>query len=121
MVLTDYFSGYGYMDSNIMVPNGGDIALATYDVGANMMKNTDNPTVVKNMRTSSKNILYTTVNSYAYSDEALNAGMPIWQVIAIVVDVIVLGLVILLEVLIFKKYRKLKNRLGTAQDNTSAL
>lgn len=121
MVLTDYFSGYGYMDSNIMVPNGGDIALATYDVGANMMKNTDNPTVVKNMRTSSKNILYTTVNSYAYSDEALNAGMPIWQVIAIVVDVIVLGLVILLEVLIFKKYRKLKSRLGTVQDNTSAL
>lgn len=121
MILTDYFAGYGYMDANIMVPNGGDIALATYDVGANMMKNTDNPSVVKNMRTASKNILYTTVNSYAYSDDALNAGMPIWQIIAIVIDVVVLGIVILLEVLIFRKYKKLKRNLTTAEDNTTVL
>ncbi|WP_405097240.1 glycoside hydrolase family 3 N-terminal domain-containing protein [Oceanobacillus sp. FSL H7-0719] len=109
MVLTDYFSGYGYMDANIMVPNGGDIALATYDVGANMMKNTDNPSVVKNMRTSTKNILYTTVNSYAYSDEALSVGMPIWQVIAIVINAAAMALAIWLEILIFRKYKRLKS------------
>jgi len=108
MVLTDYFAGYGYMDANLMVPNGGDIALATYDVGENMMKDTDHPTVVKNMRKAAKNILYTTVNSNAYSDGALNQGMPIWKVIAIVINVVVFAVVVLLEVVIIRKYKKLK-------------
>ncbi|MBU5593731.1 glycoside hydrolase family 3 C-terminal domain-containing protein [Amphibacillus sp. MSJ-3] len=120
MVLTDYFGGYGYMDANWMVPNGGDIALATYDVGVNMMENTDNPSVVKDMRQASKNILYTTVNSNAYSAESLNAGMPSWQIVTITIDIVIFGAIILLEVLIFRKYSKLKNNLATAQSKSSS-
>lgn len=106
MVLTDYFGGFGYMDADIAIRNGNDIALIAYDVGGNMITDTSSATSIKAMRQSSKNIMYTIVNSRAYADGVIDMGMRGWQIAGIVIDVI-LGLGFIgLEVLIFRKYNK---------------
>nr|WP_294495497.1 hypothetical protein [uncultured Mediterraneibacter sp.] len=53
--------------------------------------------------------MYTVVNSRAYSEEALDAGLPGWQIAAIVIDVIIALAIIGLEVLIVKRYRMKKS------------
>ena len=60
------------------------------------------------MRQASKNILYTVVNSRAYADENLNPGMPSWQVALIIVDVIAAAILVCCEVILIRKYFKMK-------------
>ena len=67
---------------------------------------TKDATGVKAMRQASKNIMYTVVNSRAYDPENLKTGLMNWQIIAIVIDIILGVLVIFLEVLTIKKYKK---------------
>ncbi len=106
-VETDYFGVYGYMTADQAVRNGTDLMLCTTGNDYN------NVTVVTNgakqaMRESAKNILYTVVNSRAYADENLNPGTPIWKTIMIGADVVVALLVVGLEVLAIKNYKKRK-------------
>ncbi len=106
-VETDYFGVYGYMTADQAVRNGTDLMLCTTGNDYN------NVTVLTNsskqaMRESAKNILYTVVNSRAYDEENLNPGMPIWKGIMIGADVVVGLLVVGLEVLAVKNYKKRK-------------
>lgn len=105
MVITDYFGGFGYMDTDRTIRNGGDMALVAYESDGNILDDTESATALTAMRQASKNILYTVVNSRAYSDDALNQGMPAWQVAAIVINIISLIIIILLELLIVRRYR----------------
>lgn len=104
--LTDSFGGHGYMNADQMIRNGGDCCLATYDVGPNYPTDTESATAVSQMRRASKNIMYTVVNSRAYSDANLEAGMRPWQMAGIAIDVVLAAGLIALEVLAVKKYRK---------------
>ena len=103
-VLTDYFAGFGFMDAERSIYNGGDACLSNYDAGTNYIKNTDSATTVANMRRAAHNILYTVVNSRAYEEENLNAGLLLWQIILIVVDVMLAVLIILLEIITVKRF-----------------
>ena len=105
-VLTDSFGGHGYMDADQIIRNGGDCCLATYDVGPNYVHDRTSATAVSEMRRASKNIMYTVVNSRAYSDNTLNAGIQTWQIMGIIIDVILgIGLVAL-EAAAIVKYRR---------------
>ena len=105
-VLTDYFGVYGYMDSDMGIRGGTDCMLVAYDTETNHVTDTTSATGVKAMRQASKNIMYTVVNSRAYDPENLKTGLMNWQILAIVIDIILGALVIFLEVLTIKKYKK---------------
>ncbi len=106
MVITDYFLGLGFMNADVGIRNGNDLCLIAYDVGANMVTDTESATGIKAMRTACRNILYTVVNSRAYAPENLNAGGPGWHKAAYAVDGALAVLFIGLEVLIFRAYKK---------------
>ena len=110
-VLTDYFKGAGYMNADQAVRNGNDAMLVPYDSETNHVKDTESATSVKAMRQSCKNILYTVVNSRAYSDDNIKEGLLNWQITAIVIDAILAVGIIVLEVLTIKRYRKRKSQL----------
>lgn len=110
-VLTDYFAGYGYMNADQAIRNGNDTCLVNYDVKTNKVSDMTSASSVKAMRQASKNIMYTVVNSRAYNPEATGAGMETWKKALIGVDVVLAGLLILLEVTTVKKgYQKRKNK-----------
>lgn len=106
MVLTDYFGGFGYMDADQAIRNGGDNCLVAYDNGTNYVEDTTSATSVQAMRRAAKNILYTVVNSRAYESENINNGLMGWQIAAIVIDVVLAAALIALEVLTVQKYKK---------------
>lgn len=105
-VLTDSFGGHGYQNADQVLRNGGDCCLATYDVGTNYPSDTTSATAVSEMRRASKNIMYTVVNSRAYSDGNLDTGLQTWQMAGIAIDAGLGILFIVLEILMVKKYRK---------------
>lgn len=123
MVITDYFAGFGFMDADRMIRNGGDLALISFDNNGNYLDDTSSATALHHMRRASKNIMYTTVNSRAYAegnvDEAItldiedgsNAsvaftdGLFEWQIALIAINVVLLIGVIAAEVYVIKKYR----------------
>lgn len=107
-VLTDYFIGNGFMNSDQAIRNGNDACLVAYDAKTNYVADTESATSLQAMRQASKNIMYTVVNSRAYSDDAVNQGLRNWQIAAIVIDGVLLLGVIALEILIFRGYKKRK-------------
>lgn len=109
MVETDYFIGNGYMNSDQAIRNGNDICLVAYDAKTNYVSDTESATSLQAMRRASKNLLYTVVNSRAYSDDAMNTGLHSWQIAAIIIDIVLaLGFVVV-EVMTIKKYRRSRN------------
>ncbi|MGG3282233.1 glycoside hydrolase family 3 N-terminal domain-containing protein [Paenibacillus solani] len=106
MVITDYFGGNGYMDTDRTIRNGGDMALIAYEGDGNVLDDTESATAVTAMRQATKNILYTVVNSRAYSEDALKQGMHVWQIGAIIINIVAAFIILLLEVVVFKKFRK---------------
>ena len=105
-VLTDYFGVYGYMDSDMGIRGGTDCMLVAYDTETNHLTDTTSATGVLAMRQACKNIMYTVVNSRAYAPENLTEGLMNWQIMAIVIDVIFAALIIFLEVLAIKGFKK---------------
>ena len=105
MVITDGFHFTDYMDSDIAIRNGCDLMLKNYDVATNHLTDTTSATSVKAMRQACKNIMYTVVNSRVY-DPANTVSTPIWRTAMIVVDVLLAVLLVVLEVLTFKSYKK---------------
>lgn len=108
MVITDYFGGYGYMNADRGVRAGTDLMLNMVSEFAHISN--DSATMTQAMRTSAKNILYTVVNSGAYSEEAYNnaTGMPTWRKTFIGVDVALAVLLIAAEAAVIVSYRKKK-------------
>lgn len=123
MVLTDYAAnlGYGYMNADQIIRNGGSAFLATYDIGTNYLTDTTSATALQSMRTAVKDIMYTVVNSRAYEDGVYNVGLQAWQIAGIIMDVILVAGLIVLEVFAVKKYNK--GRTGSIQvvDNAEKL
>lgn len=114
MVLTDYFGVYGYMNADQAIRNGNDFCLVNYETGANRLVDKESATSVIAMRQACKNILYTVVNSRAYAEENLNPGMPAWEILMIVVDVIVVALLAVWEVMAVKKFKKGREEIAVA-------
>lgn len=100
MVLTDYFGNYGYMDADRAVRGGTDMMLATAGNDA-IMTDTTSATSVQAMRRACKNIMYTMVNSYTYTNN--NGHVSTWIIVFYVVDAA--GLIVLAgaEYLLLKK------------------
>lgn len=105
-VLTDYFGIYGCMNADQAIRNGTDCMLVAYDTDTNHVTDTESATGVLAMRTASKNILYTVVNSRAYDPENLNTGLMAWQIAAIIVDILFAGIIIALEAVTINRFRK---------------
>lgn len=106
LVLTDYFADFGYMDATRSIYNGGSACLINRDVTANYVTDTDNPLTVQQLRKASKDILYTTLNSRANDPANITTGLLAWQIILIAVDVVLAALIILLEVLTIRGYKR---------------
>ena len=86
MVETDYFSdpNYGYQNADQLIRGGTDIMLATAKT-TNYV--TDfSATAVIEMRRATRNILYTTVNSWRYENGEPRARIDTWKIILFVVD-----------------------------------
>lgn len=105
-VESDWYGDYGYQDADRLIRNGNDAMLASYDIGTNYLDDTESATGVQAMRQAAKNILYTVVNSRAYEEENMQTGLMIWQIILIAADVVLAVIVITLELIAVKKYRK---------------
>ncbi len=105
-VLTDYFGVYGYQDSDRMIRNGNDAMLVAYDTETNHLTDQTSATSLQAMRQSTKNIMYTVVNSRAYDAANMQTGPQNWQILAVVVDVILLAGFAVLVIRIMKKYKK---------------
>lgn len=116
MVLTDYFGVYGYMNSDQAIRNGTDIMLVAYDTETNHVKDQESATSVQAMRQACKNIMYTVVNSRAYDPENLETGLMTWQIAAIVIDVVFAAVIILLEVVTIRKFRKRAAEAGVKKE-----
>lgn len=85
VVITDYDNG-GYMNSDQVVRAGGDLMLSTLGhVPAAVT--TDSDYGKQQMRSACKNILYSTVNSRAYTDP-VTMGFPYWLLIGGIVDAV---------------------------------
>ncbi len=106
LVLTDYDGNFNYFNADQIIRNGGSAQLATYDVGSNYVTDTTSATSIIAMRQASKDIMYTVVNSNAYSEENMNAGLAAWQILAIVINVLLAAVLVVLEVLTIRNYKK---------------
>lgn len=133
MVLTDYFGDYGYMNANWAIQGGGSIMLSTLgSFGAT--PEGDDPSTVQQMRTASKDILFTVAHSSAmYSDDekteklaatggqmaevsgldslAASLGIPTWVMVAYVLDALI---ALLIAWLIWRTTRTFKRRSAAA-------
>ena len=126
-VLTDYFGVYGYMSADQGVRNGTDCMLVNYPTETSMVGSLTDGNIsnsgLQAMRTATRNILYTVVNSRAYTEENLNPGMPAWQIGAITIDVVLVLIIVGLEVGVVRKgytKRKEEEAKATVQENTEA-
>ena len=120
MVLTDYFGVYGYMNADQAIRNGNDFCLVNYETGANRLVDKESATSVIAMRQAAKNILYTVVNSRAYAEENLHPGMPAWQIMMILADIIIVALLALWEVKLIKKVKKAKAEAVVSETETES-
>ncbi|MBQ6757352.1 MAG: glycoside hydrolase family 3 C-terminal domain-containing protein [Oscillospiraceae bacterium] len=109
-IVSDFFrnNGHGFMNADEALANGVDAMLSTFAGGPNQVTDKTAASNVKYMREATHNILYTTVNSWAYDSEHYSTGMEPWKVTLITVDVIAGILILGGAYLIFRKYKKSK-------------
>ncbi len=110
MVLTDYAAnqGYGYMNADQIIRNGGSAFLATFDIGTNYVTDESSATAVRSMRQAVKDIMYTVVNSRAYEAGVYNVGMQGWQIAIIAVNILIVVALAAFEFVVVRNYRKRK-------------
>ena len=106
MVLTDYFMGGGYQDADIQIRNGNDMCLNPMESEASVLDDQTSATSILAARTAAKNILYTTVNSRAYSEDVINPGLPGWQKLMYGIDVVILILLVIWEVAMIRSFKR---------------
>ena len=107
-VVSDFFrnNGHGFMNADTALANGVDAMLSTFAGGPNQVTDKSAASNVIYMREATHNILFTTVNSWAYDAEHYSTAMPLWQKILIGADVFLGLLIIGGAVMIWRKYRK---------------
>jgi beta-glucosidase len=110
MVETDYDGSYGYMITDHCIRNGNNLMLGFNSAESNVLSDTS-ATAVKAMRESSKNILYTVVNSGYYAgDSDPTGGMSNMTKIFLTVDIIIAAVIIAIEVILIVRYRNKKKK-----------
>jgi len=109
-VVSDFFrnNGHGFMNADEALANGVDAMLSTFAGGPNQVTDKSAASNVKYMREASHNILYTTVNSWAYDEEHSHPGMETWKVILIAADVLLGAAICFGMVRKYKKYKAAK-------------
>ena len=112
-IVSDFFrnNGHGFMNADMALANGVDAMLSTYAGGPNQVTDKNAASNVQYMRTATKNILYTTANSWIYDDEHKGADTTSWKTTFYVVDAVIVALILAGAVLIYLNYRK-KSRKG---------
>lgn len=110
MALTDFFrnNGHGFMNADAALANGVDAMLSTFDGEENNVADPEHPTSVLQMRNACKNVMYTVVSSWAYDGDNVNMGMESWKKAAIGIDAALVLVLLALEVLVIKGYKKRK-------------
>lgn len=103
MVLSDYFGDYGYMDADRGIRGGTDGMLGS--TGGRAIVDDESATSVLAMRQASKNIMYTVVNSIAYEGDSATA-IPGWMMVTYGIDAGIAVILIILEILAVRGYRK---------------
>ena len=110
MVESDYFrdNGHGFMNADAGLANGMDAMLSTYGAGPNLPHDHDDPSAstVKYLRQACKNIMYTVVNSWVYEDGAAASDTNGWVGILVGADVAAGVVLVGLEVLLVRSWRK---------------
>lgn len=103
-VITDYsLNTYTHVDE--MIRAGGDLFL-TQDAKSFSME--DDATQITLLRQSTKNILYSVVNSNAMSIQTDGYLMPVWMLVMIVVDLAILAVLVLWGVLAIRSVKQKK-------------
>ena len=104
-VVSDWYGGYGYMNADLAIRNGGDRMLTTTDTAR--LQDTASPEALSAMRTASHNILYSLSNSNVFGS---NLGMAGWQKVLIASDVIVGLAIAALELAYILRLKKRKEK-----------
>ena len=105
---TDYFVAKGVMNADAAIANGNDFMLSTTCVGANVQYQ-NNPTLVRYMRKAAHNIMYSVVNSGAYSKGNYKHGqstlLPYQRslITYFVIAYVVIGLIQLLAIFLYRR------------------
>ena len=109
-VVSDFFrnNGHGFMNADEALANGVDAMLSTFAGGPNQVSDKSAASNVKYMREATHNILYTTVNSWAYDEEHSHPAMETWKVILIAADVVLGAAIAYGMVRKYKKYKAAK-------------
>ncbi len=107
-VVSDFFrnNGHGFMNADMALANGVDAMLSTYAGGPNQVTYKDSASNVKYMRQATKNILYTTANSWAYDEEHQQGGGEAWKMMIYGIDAAAVILLLAAGVWIYRDYRK---------------
>ena len=108
-VETDYDGSYGYMITDSVIRNGGDLMLGFGMAGTNQV-DTSNATTVKALRRAVKNIMYTQVNSGVYASEDAKGGMDNFTKTFLIADVAIGACLLLLEILLLAIHGKNKKK-----------
>ena len=96
------------MNADEALANGVDAMLSTFAGGPNQVSDKSAASNVKYMREATHNILYTTVNSWAYDEEHTQTGMATWKKILIGADAAAGILLLGGACLIGRRYKKNK-------------
>lgn len=102
--ITDYFGGNGYMNADQIIRAGGDAMLATTKITNHVTDKS--ATSVKAMRQACRNILFTSVNGWAYANGEPKAELPSWKIAMRVVWVITAVLAVLAEYMTIRRFIK---------------
>ncbi|KFF30794.1 glycoside hydrolase family 3 protein [Bifidobacterium bombi] len=103
-VLTDYFSGAGFMNADQAIRAGNDAMLATTKTSNHV--NGESASTVLAMRQASKNILYAAANSWLYEHGEPKAAVPIWRTAMYVLWVLAALLFVLLEYVAIRRFMR---------------
>jgi beta-glucosidase len=97
------------MDADKGIRGGSDAMLGTAGNDAILTDQTS-ATSVKAMRQATKNVLYTVVNSNAYTDENYEAAhaTPGWMKLLYGVDAVIIIILLVLEIAVVLGYRRKK-------------
>lgn len=108
VAITDFFGGPQFQNADIGIRTGTDLMLSTTGENHAALTDVTSATAVKAMRNSSHDILYAVVNSNAYDNYTGGLQLQTWMKGVIGIDIVLVVLLIALEILLVKKYRKLE-------------
>ena len=106
VAVTDFFGGPQFQNGDIGIRSGTDLMLSTTGENHAALTDTQSATAVIAMRNASHDILYAVVNSNAYENYEGGMNLQGWMKIAIAVDVVLGLLLVAIEVLIVKQFKK---------------